>query len=452
MLALISAQDRKRERCYTTRLFIVADDFTGALDTGVQLSAHGARTRVIMGPEADLSLAAPDADVLVLDAETRHLPQAEAGRIVGQAVSRAVDLGISCIYKKTDSALRGNIGAELEAVMKATGVNQLPFLPAFPRMARVTRNGKHYIDGIPVNESVFGQDPFEPVRHADVATLIGEQSEVPVVSLSAGTASEADGILVYDAASDEELRETGIMLQQAGGLSVTAGCAGFGAVLAGLLGLNGKQAPLPRLSGHFLMLCGSVNPITLRQIRIAEGNGFVRLALQPEEKLMPNFFRCPEGREKMVGIRHMLEENPRLIIDANDTYGDDLTQQYAEMHGLTSDEIRIRIAENLGAIMDSLFDNPALGTLLITGGDTLMACMKAVGIHEMEPLGELFPGVVLSCFTHLGHTRHVISKSGGFGEPDLLVKIAAHLSRQMEKKEGGSSFSMLEGELVPHAI
>ena len=36
------------------RLLMIADDFTGALDTGVQLAAHGIPTQVVVG-QADLS-------------------------------------------------------------------------------------------------------------------------------------------------------------------------------------------------------------------------------------------------------------------------------------------------------------------------------------------------------------------------------------------------------------
>mgnify|MGYP000093217377 CR=1 FL=1 len=68
--------------------------------------------------------------------------------------------GVFSIYKKTDSALRGNIGAELSALLKTSGERQLPFLPAFPQIDRVTRDGVHYISGVPVTESPFGIDPL----------------------------------------------------------------------------------------------------------------------------------------------------------------------------------------------------------------------------------------------------------------------------------------------------
>ena len=61
-------------------LLIIADDFTGALDTGVQFAAHGIRTQVVVDPQVDFS--DHDAKVLVVDTETRHLPPKEAYDVV----------------------------------------------------------------------------------------------------------------------------------------------------------------------------------------------------------------------------------------------------------------------------------------------------------------------------------------------------------------------------------
>ena len=71
----------------------------------------------------------------------------------------------------------------------------------------------------------------------------------------------------------------------------------------------------------------------------------------------------------------------------------------------------------------------AAGTLLLTGGDTLLQCMNCVGVRELEPVCELEKGVVLAKFTYRGCTRYVITKSGGFGQEDLLVKLAERIVR-----------------------
>ena len=94
-------------------LFVIADDFTGALDTGVQFASYGAATKVIVGTGLQALEADAQTQVLVVDAETRHLPAAQAYDTVYRLVRWAKEKKIGCIYKKTDSALRGNIGAEL---------------------------------------------------------------------------------------------------------------------------------------------------------------------------------------------------------------------------------------------------------------------------------------------------------------------------------------------------
>lgn len=411
-------------------LLIIADDFTGALDTGVQFAARGIKTRVVVG--ADAALTHQNADVLVVDTETRHLPAAQAYAAVEGLVQRAKYAGFAYLYKKTDSALRGNVGAELAALLSASGSRQLAFLPAFPQMNRVTKNGVQYIDGVPVTESPFGVDPFEPVRHAAVTDLLAEQTDLPAASFPAlaadGSVPAEDGILVFDAATVDELRSTGRALLNNGGLRVLAGCAGFGAVLPELLGLGGADVTCPALDPRLLVICGSVNAITLAQLDKAEQAGFTRLRLTPHQKLMPDYWRSADGRMTLDHIEETLAAHPYNIIETNDEGGNEPTATAADALGLTREEMRVRIASGVGQLVGALFASPAVGTLLLTGGDTLLQCMNSVGIHELEPICEMEHGVVLARFGCGGTTRYVITKSGGFGQADLLTALAKRIA------------------------
>ena len=411
-------------------LLIIADDFTGALDTGVQFAARGIKTRVVVG--ADAALTHQNADVLVVDTETRHLPAAQAYAAVEGLVQRAKYAGFAYLYKKTDSALRGNVGAELTALLSASGSRQLAFLPAFPQMNRVTKNGVQYIDGVPVTESPFGVDPFEPVRHAAVTDLLAEQTDLPAASFPAlaadGSVPAEDGILVFDAATVDELRITGRALLNNGGLRVLAGCAGFGAVLPELLGLGGAEVTCPALDPRLLVICGSVNAITLAQLDKAEQAGFTRLRLTPHQKLMPDYWRSADGRMTLDHIEETLAAHPYNIIETNDEGGNEPTATAANALGLTREEMRVRIASGIGQLVGALFASPAVGTLLLTGGDTLLQCMNSVGVHELEPICEMEHGVVLARFGCGGTTRYVITKSGGFGQADLLTALAKRIA------------------------
>ena len=413
-------------------LLIIADDFTGALDTGVQFAARGIRTRVVVEPDVDFT--ACEAEVLVVDTETRHLPAAEAYDAVFRLTQRARCAGVSYIYKKTDSALRGNIGAELAALLKASSCRYLPFLPAFPQMGRITRGGVHYVDGVPVTESPFGIDPFDPVKHSVVTDLIAQQCDLAVRSFPALAAGDSvpqdEGILVFDAADDGDLYSTGRQLLGQDGLHIMAGCAGFGAVLPELLGIAAETTrPLPELDPRLLVVCGSVNPITLAQLDRAESAGFTRLRLTPRQKLEPGYWKSDEGRTELTRIEAMLAASPHCIIETNDLGGNQPTADYAARLGIDREALRVRIAGSLGHLVSAIFTSPSLGTLLLTGGDTLLQCMSCVGVRELEPLCELENGVVLAGFIYNGCTRHVITKSGGFGQESLLTDLAARIAR-----------------------
>ena len=417
------------------KLLILADDFTGGLDTGVQFASRGVSTCVITDPAADFTAEAGNSQVLVVVAETRHVTPDRAYEMVAAAMRKGMEAGIPSIYKKTDSALRGNIGAELTAVLEASGEKMLPFIPALPAMNRVTRGGVHYIDGTPVADSVFGRDPFEPVRESDVTRLIAAQSEVPARSLTAEELEGAEGIAVLDAESEDDLRRIGQALAQHGGCRICAGCAGFASILPELLRLeNGGKPEVPKLGGGLFVLCGSVNPITQRQLDFGEQHGFERIHIPPEEKLYPERFPDGEGKAALERWSQRMADNPWMILDANDTDPSNReTAEKAAKAGLTTEDVRQRISASLGRILCAMAETPADRIMLITGGDTLLQGMNSMKVYRMFPIAEVFPGVVLSRVTLCGTERLVMTKSGGFGEESLLADLKMMIEEQQEK-------------------
>lgn len=417
------------------QLLIIADDFTGALDTGVQLAACGAKTQVIVGDAGDMEGRHYSCDVLVIDAETRHLTAEKASGIVAGITRAAISMKISHIFKKTDSALRGNIGAELTALLDESGETQLPFIPSYPQIGRTTENGEYLISGIAVADSVFGTDPFEPVTKSNVAELIALQSDAPCTLLPVPVSGEAipsqKGILVFDSRTKEDLSMIMKAMQEKGLLHIMAGCAGFASILPGILDLEGrKKAEMPKLDPRLLVVCGSVNPITLTQLENAEKKGFARYHLSPQQKLQGGYWETEQGAQDIDSIRDMLSRNQYSIIDSNDKGSNAPTREYARIHEIDLDGVRLGISRSIGYIVEAIFDCPDLGTILITGGDTLLQCMQYMGVRTLEPVCEVESGIVLSRFGYRGNNRFVITKSGGFGSANLMSNIAKMIAEQ----------------------
>lgn len=408
------------------KLMVIADDFTGALDTGVQFAAEGIETRVIINVNADLKEIALDAEVLVLDAETRHLSGDEAYRVVFETVKRACEMKVPYIYKKTDSALRGNVGSELNAVLDATKVRSLHFFSAFPKMNRITKNGIHYIDGIPVHESVFGRDPFEPVKSSSVKELLSEKAPVTCVGKMDCWKPEP-GIMVYDTSRDEEFMEKGQFLKEKDEIRVTAGCAGFAGVLSKLIGLGGRKKERTWSGNRLFMACGSVNPITRAQVNYGEKCGFYRIRMTPEQKLDTNFYKSKMGRHLLETWCRIAKENPRCILDTNDPEGSTATMDYARSQQLSVEDVRVRISTTLGYILKEMIFMGLEGTLMVVGGDCLFGFIKQVGVEVIIPINEVAPGAVLFQVSVGQKVFNVISKSGGFGEENLLERLVSSM-------------------------
>ena len=409
------------------KLLIVADDFTGALDTAVQFASSGAKTRVITEGKYNFKLLDQATEVLVINAETRHLPPDQAYKIVFDIIQQAIEYDVPHIFKKTDSGLRGNIGSELAAVLDAAEDKLLHFIPALPKMNRFTEKGMHYIDGIEVSESVFGKDPFEPVAESYIPKLIELQTSIPAISVTKDEDfldPENSCIVVYDAKTSEDIKEIAMSLHYKNDLKLIAGCAGLASILPSLLGLTGEKPESLKEAEKFLVVCGSVNPITQSQLDYAERNGFNRIRLAVSEKIDETFYETEIGQKTLNQIHDLIASQKNIIIDSNDLNNSGETIQYALDHGIPLDTVRERISHSLGRILKSLIEKGLEATIMVTGGDTLIGFMKQIEASELSPQFEIAPGTVLSKLEINEQVYDVISKSGGFGSPNLLVEIS----------------------------
>lgn len=412
------------------KLMVIADDFTGALDAGIKFFSAGASTKVTTDTEMDFGTI--QEDVLVLCVPTRHMPPAEAYRVIRRITERAVASGVDRIYKKTDSALRGNIGAELSAVLDGSREKSISFIPALPAMNRITVGGIHYVDGVPVSRSVFGQDPFDPVTESYLPALIQSQCDVATRVISSTEAipdSEETCIYIMDCASQAEMERRVQMLGECNRLKILAGCAGFAEILPAHLGLTGNSRSECLCSADRLtVICGSVSPISCSQMDYAEKMGFGRIHIPAETLLSEKSLREGADKRVMDQLWSCYLRTGNLVVDSLQMTGGQVMQSTPE---LTLENIRKKIARRMGQILKELLDLGMSSRIMVIGGDTLQAFLEAIGCRELELVSELQPGVVLSKVTYQNHDYEIVSKSGGFGSADLLVKLGSGMESDL---------------------
>lgn len=408
------------------RLLILADDFTGALDTGVPFRGKHTVLRFGQEPGSYLKGLTPDTKVLIVDAETRHLPPKAAAAVVGRIAEDAAGAGVECIYKKTDSGLRGNIGAELAAVLEHSGVKLLHFVPALPQLNRITKNGIQYIDGQKVADSVFGKDPFEPVTASRVADIIAQQTSMRVVSPEE-TNVEGQRIVLHDAETAEDLKAIARKLKSSGETRLLAGCAGFAQCIPDMLDLTTANGRLPELPPRLVTVCGSINPITLSQMDAAEAAGVPRVRLTVRQKLNDSWVGTEQWKCDVKKMEDLLLDSGNAIVECDGLGDPEGLAACRERLKLNLEQMRRRISETMGALLETFLEDGLEATWMVTGGDTLMAFMELANLHELTPICEYVPGVVLARVCRKGKNIYLLTKSGGFGEKHLLLDLEKKL-------------------------
>jgi D-threonate/D-erythronate kinase len=407
------------------RVLIVADDLTGAADTGACFAARGLSTAIPLQ-----GAATPDADVVVLSTETRDLDGKDAARVVSAAVARhtsgQLGAGARWIYKKIDSALRGNPRQELLATLATTGENRVLVAPAFPAEGRTTVGGRQVVHGVPVAETPFGEDSAASdlvamfangdrprVRLLDLAAIRDQAS-----NLTAILEAEPAGIIVADAETDDDLyllaRAT-----SASSLRMLCGTAGFARALAGTLSPLSASSlvPIPRGGGlPVLVVAGSQHDATRRQIDALAAAGMP--LVRPTRDII-------DGTEPSDGIiaavmAHLASGQSTVLTTA----------------GLAASPLGGRaVAERLAQVVASPRVGQALGGLVLTGGDVAAAVLAALETSAFWLGGEIAPGQpwgVLEGGSLPG--LPVATKAGSFGGDDALLACIDYLTTFTESR------------------
>src|SRR4051812_28931761 len=155
-------------------LAILADDLTGACDSAVPFARRGLATRVLLGPRPVAVGADDRVDVVALDADSRQVTRRLAVSRTTVAARALRTPETTRLFKKVDSTLRGHVGAEILACMRAWDLPLALLCPAFPATGRWVQGGEIFVDGrgsIGTVATLAGLPPDRRTGLIDLATL-----------------------------------------------------------------------------------------------------------------------------------------------------------------------------------------------------------------------------------------------------------------------------------------
>jgi len=392
----------------TPTIAIVADDLTGSGDTAVQFVRAGWSTHLSIGG-ADEALSGPataGVEVLAVTTNSRALPAADAARVIQQNVQQLRAAGVSRLYKKVDSTLRGAFKAEIDAAREAWGPDTVAVIcPAFPATGRTVEQGILYVNGKPVTETSAATDPVTPVTESHIPTLLGcahvaaQDGDTP--ETLAQRIRQAGNTVVVDAASDADLERLARAIGLLGERALPVGAGGLAVPLARVWAGADQTAPV-------VVVVTSQHSAARAQAAALQASG--------ADTWTPSLAQLADDAAWQAWSQPLLQSHAQAPAEAGTVL---LLAPEGQLDGLDSE----KVADRLGSLAAQLITTSRAAGVVATGGDGARSVLVALAARGIALVDEVMGGVPLGTLT--GGTAAglpVVTKAGGFGTEDVLVR------------------------------
>ncbi len=403
------------------RICVIADDLTGA----AELAGVGFR----YGFEAEVERVGGSGRApcfLCLDTDSRSSSKAEAGERVRMAIERASGAGL--IYKKVDSALRGNIVAELDAILTRVGLERALLVPANPSLQRLIRDGKYTIGGVPIDETGFRNDPDYPCRSASVLDILGTSSSPrPLHVCRPEEDLPSRGIIVGECGNGEDLMAWAKRLD---GSLFASGAAEFFTAILNQLGYQPSAQPrlevgsegvaersfasVPMAGPKSLFVCGSASESTFRFLEEARRRD-VPVLTMPSALRASGVENGGAGEKWLNDAVDALERRDCVLVGIGGPI-------------LSNPELGRLLTARLTDLVVGILECGRVDSIYTEGGATAASLMDRMGWKRLRVVREFAQGVVALRPVE-GRVPTVAMKPGSYAWPESVRKVLESCAR-----------------------
>lgn len=424
---------------YPDTIGIIADDLTGANDTALQFFLKGCNT-LILYDENGLPESFDKVKVFAISTESRNVSPEDAAKKVKSVASAFRDkLKTENLYKKIDSTMRGNVAAEISALIEEFGYDAALIMPAFPNEGRTTVGGFHLLKGVPVERTEFAGDPGAPITESHIPTIlyndlpenlrdkialidfrIVKQGAGPILYKLNELISKGFRFIVVDAISSTDIEQVIFALNKSPKKILPCGSAGAARAVAEIwldeAENNEVKSPvLPDLPRF--VVSGSATNVVAAQIKKLEDYDVDNIYFVD---LCANDIVNGKKGEIVDKILRNLVRNYTVVLHTSKLFADKLAlSDFLIENELSKSAFLTKISDCLGEIAASVLAQRQ-AFLVTVGGETSQKCFKYLNCKTFKPIDAVLPAIPL-CIDSEG--RYLVTKSGNLGGTNTLVEI-----------------------------
>ncbi|WP_315523676.1 four-carbon acid sugar kinase family protein [Fusobacterium massiliense] len=417
------------------KYIVIADDLTGSNATCSLFKKIGLRAASILKLQSDRNY---DVDVISYSTASRGLDKEEAYKKVSEAIKILKSRDILVYNKRIDSTLRGNIGAEINAMLDNLENDRIAVVvPAYPDSGRIVVNKTMLVNGVLLENSDAGKDPKTPIKTSCVENLVQKDIKysstyftlsdivqpIEEIAKKIQEAIKKSRILIFDAVNNEDIIKISKAIIQSEINIVTVDPGPF------TLYYSRELQKKNHLEKKILMVIGSVTPTTKKQIEYILQEEDIFLVKMKIE----NFFEkesCLKEVERAISFIKRGITSYNLFLVTTSPIGDEKKadlQKLAETLNTTVEEISKIIADTLTeTIVKILKETEKFEGIYSSGGDITIALLeklKATGVEireEVIPLAA-YGRIIGGDFPDL----KLVSKGGMVGD-EKTIKLCLH--------------------------
>lgn len=419
--------------------YIIADDLTGANDTGVQFTKKGYNTKVSIFNKQSTIIIPDNLDVFVVDTETRELKSKIAREKLRNILKKLNINKNDMIYKKVDSTLRGNVGDEIEEIMNILKKDICVFSPSFPSYQRITVGGYLIVDQKHLGVSEYCCYNSTQVENSFIPFLLKTQTNFPVGQIDLKDVikgqktilskinklyQKGNKIIVIDSISEQHLADIFSSGLKFDGSVLFSGSAGLANNFPNTYNKNEDlKINIENSKSPVIVVAGSRNSIMEDQINYLKDRvNFAELKIDLEQ-----IFSNKDGILDNYSTKciEAVKANRDLVIHTNAIYNEEklINKKLMLKYKLSFRELEIHIKTFLGELISKILKNNCVRNLFLTGGDIALGVCEELGIYDMDILDELLPGIPLAIANYENYKLNIITKAGGFGKKDTLYNL-----------------------------
>ena len=417
------------------KYIVIADDLTGSNATCSLFKKIGLRAASILKLQSDRNY---DVDVISYSTASRGLDKEEAYKKVSEAIKILRNRDVLVYNKRIDSTLRGNIGAEINAMLDNLEDDRIAVVvPAYPDSGRIVVNKTMLVNGVLLENSDAGKDPKTPIKTSCVESLVQKDIKYPStyftlsditqpieeIAKKIQEAIKKSRVLIFDAVNNEDIIKISKAVIHSDINIVTVDPGPF--TLYYSRDLQKKN----HLEKKILMVIGSVTPTTKKQIEyILQEEDIFLVKMKIED-----FFKkesCSKEIERVISFIKKGITSYDLFLVTTSPIGDEKKadlQKLAKNLNTTVEEISKIIANTLTeTAVKILKETQKFEGVYSSGGDITIALLKKLKATGVEIREEVIPlaaygRIIGGDFPNL----KLVSKGGMVGD-EKTIKLCLH--------------------------